>query len=465
MVERPGRRTFTAEFKRRIVEEADACTTPGEVGALLRRHGLYSSHLADWRMQNRLGVLGGLGPRRGPKPTRNPLARRVAQLEREKARLQKQLTRAKIVIAVQKKGLGVAGDPADPPQRRRERLMPTAFALAREIGSAPACAALGIPRATLYRRRRTAAAPPPTRTAPRATPARALQPAEREAVLAELHSPRFVDQAPREIYATLLDEGRYLCSVRTMYRLLRAHNELRERRDQLRHPTYAKPELLATRPNQVWSWDISRLLGPVKWTYFHLYVILDIFSRYVVGWMVAQRETAQLAQQLIYETCEKQAIRPGMVTVHADRGTSMTSRPVALLLADLGVTKTHSRPHVSNDNPFSESQFKTLKYRPEFPDRFGCVEDARAFCGPFFAWYNTEHHHTGLGLLTPEMVHYGRGPHVLAQRQLVLSAAWQEHPERFVRRPPVPAQPPTAVWINPPPLQLPPVSAADEESQ
>ena len=343
--------------------------------------------------------------------------------------------------------------------------MPTAFALAREIGSAPACAALGIPRATLYRRRRTAAAPPPTRTAPRATPARALQPAEREAVLAELHSPRFVDQAPREIYATLLDEGRYLCSVRTMYRLLRAHNELRERRDQLRHPTYAKPELLATRPNQVWSWDISRLLGPVKWTYFHLYVILDIFSRYVVGWMVAQRETAQLAQQLIYETCEKQAIRPGMVTVHADRGTSMTSRPVALLLADLGVTKTHSRPHVSNDNPFSESQFKTLKYRPEFPDRFGCVEDARAFCGPFFAWYNTEHHHTGLGLLTPEMVHYGRGPHVLAQRQLVLSAAWQEHPERFVRRPPVPAQPPTAVWINPPPLQLPPVSAADEESQ
>jgi putative transposase len=284
-------------------------------------------------------------------------------------------------------------------------------------------------------------------------------------VLAELHSPRFVDQAPREIYATLLDEGRYLCSVRTMYRLLRAHNELRERRDQLRHPTYAKPELLATRPNQVWSWDITRLLGPVKWTYFHLYVILDIFSRYVVGWMVAQRETAQLAQQLIYETCEKQAIRPGMVTVHADRGTSMTSRPVALLLADLGVTKTHSRPHVSNDNPFSESQFKTLKYRPEFPDRFGCVEDARAFCGPFFAWYNTQHHHTGLGLLTPEMVHYGRAPQVLAQRQLVLSAAWQEHPERFVRRPPVPTQPPTAVWINPPPLQLPPAPAADEVSQ
>ena len=343
--------------------------------------------------------------------------------------------------------------------------MPTAFALAREIGSAPACAALGIPRATLYRRRRTAAAPTPTRSAPRPTPARALQPAEREAVLAELHSPRFVDQAPREIYATLLDDGRYLCSVRTMYRLLRAHNELRERRDQLRHPTYAKPELLATRPNQVWSWDITRLLGPVKWSYFHLYVILDIFSRYVVGWMVAQRETAQLAQQLIYETCEKQAIRPGMVTVHADRGTSMTSRPVAVLLADLGVTKTHSRPHVSNDNPFSESQFKTLKYRPEFPDRFGCVEDARAFSGPFFAWYNTEHHHTGLGLLTPEMVHYGRAPQVLAQRQLVLSAAWQEHPDRFVRRPPVPAQPPTAVWINPPPLQLPPARSADEESQ
>ncbi len=239
--------------------------------------------------------------------------------------------------------------------------MPTAFALAREIGSAPACAALGIPRATLYRRRRAAAAPTPTQAAPRPTPARALQPAEQAAVLAELHSPRFIDQAPREIYATLLDEGRYLCSVRTMYRLLQARNELRERRDQLRHPNYAKPELLATRPNQVWSWDITRLLGPVTWSYFHLYVILDIFSRYVVGWMVAQRETAQLAQQLIYETCQKQAIRPGMVTVHADRGTSMTSRPVALLLADLGITKTHSRPHVSNDNPFSESHFKTLK--------------------------------------------------------------------------------------------------------
>jgi putative transposase len=320
--------------------------------------------------------------------------------------------------------------------------------LAALVGTAPACHALAVPRATLYRHRGRGPAPRP-RT-PRAASPRALRPEERCAVLDELHAERSVDKPPREVYATLLDEGRYLCSVPTMYRLLRAEGEIRERRDQLRHPAYRKPELLATAPNQVWSWDITKLLGPVKWTYFYLYVILDIFSRYVVGWMVAHADSAQLAQDLIGATCVKHGIAPGMLTIHADRGSSMKSKPVALLLADLGVTKTHSRPHVSDDNPFSESQFKTLKYRPDFPERFGSIEDARAFCRPFFGWYNTEHHHSALGLLTPEIVHYGRTLEVLAARQQVLTAAWHAHPDRFVRRPPVPASPPGAVWINPP---------------
>jgi putative transposase len=234
-----------------------------------------------------------------------------------------------------------------------------------------------------------------------------------------------------------------------MYRLLEATGEVRERRDQLRHVA-PKPELLATRPNRVWSWDITKLLGPAKWTYFYLYVILDIFSRYVVGWMVAHRESAALAERLIAETCKKQEIPAGQLTIHADRGTSMTSKPVTLLLADLGVTRTHSRPHVSNDNPFSEAQFKTLKYRPEFPDRFASLEAARAFCQPFFTWYNTEHRHTGIGLLTPAAVHYGDAARVTARRQQVLATAYAEHPERFVRKPPEPPAPPTAVWINPP---------------
>jgi putative transposase len=269
-------------------------------------------------------------------------------------------------------------------------------------------------------------------------------------MLAELHHPRFVDLAPAEVYATLLDEGRYLGSLRTMYRVLAATQEARERRPQLRHVA-PKPELLATRPNEVWSWDITKLLGPAKWTHYHLYVILDIFSRYVVGWMVAHQESAALAERLIAATCVKQAIVPSQLTIHADRGSSMTSKPVALLLADLGVTRTHSRPHVSNDNPFSEAQFKTLKYRPEFPDRFGSLEAARAFCQPFFTWYNTAHRHGGIGLLTPATVHYGRAQDVRAHRAEVLATAYAAHPERFVRQPPQPPALPVATWINPPP--------------
>jgi putative transposase len=318
-----------------------------------------------------------------------------------------------------------------------------------ELGAMRTCQALGVARATHYRRR----APVVLRATrlPRVVP-RALGAEERSAVLAVLHEERFVDRAPAAVVAALLDEERYLCSERTMYRLLARCDEVRERRDQRRHPVYSKPELLATRPNQVWSWDITKLLGPAKWTYYYLYVLLDIYSRYVAGWMVAHRESATLAKKLIEETCRKQGIAPGTLTLHADRGTSMRSKPVALLLSDMGVTKTHSRPHVSNDNPFSEAQFKTLKYRPEFPDRFGCAEDARSFCVGFFDWYNNDHYHSGLAMLTPAMVHHGTSGLVIERRSHVLKAAYAAHPERFVRRPPRPTEPPTAVWINPPPM-------------
>jgi putative transposase len=326
--------------------------------------------------------------------------------------------------------------------------MSAAEQLATSVGTASACRALEVPRSSIYRHRRPR--PPLQLVRRRPTPPRALPPAERQAVIEVLHADRFVDKAPAEIYATLLDEQRYLCSERTMYRVLAAHGEVRERRNQLRHPVYRKPELLATGPNQVWSWDITKLLGPTKWTHFHLYVLLDIFSRYVVGWMVARWESATLASRLIDDTCRKQGIERGQLTLHADRGTSMTSKAVALLLADLGVTKTHSRPHVSNDNPFSEAQFKTLKYRPDFPDRFGCIQDARGFCGPFFTWYNVEHRHSGIGLLTPAVVHFGRAAEVTEVRRGVLDTAYAAHPERFVRRPPAPPAAPTAVWINPP---------------
>jgi putative transposase len=323
--------------------------------------------------------------------------------------------------------------------------MTTVTELGPRLGIAPTCAALGLPRATYYRRRWPQSAP-----APRPRSPRALSRDEHAAVLARLHAPRFVDLAPAEVYATLLDEGEYLCSERTMYRVLAAHGEVRERRDQLRHPHYAAPELLAARPNELWSWDITKLLGPAKWTYFYLYVMLDVFSRYVVGWMVAHRESATLAERFIHETCARQEIGRDQLTIHADRGAAMTSKPVAFLLADLGVTKTHSRPHVSNDNPFSEAQFKTLKYRPDFPERFGAIQDARAHCHVFFPWYNTEHRHTGLGLLTPYDVHYGFAEARVVARAEILAAAHAAHPERFPRGVPQPPPPPTAVWINPP---------------
>jgi putative transposase len=279
---------------------------------------------------------------------------------------------------------------------------------------------------------------------------RALSQAERAEVLGVLHDERFIDQAPASVYANLLDEGRYLCSVPTMYRVLRAQDEVRERRRQATHPATVKPELFAIGPNLIWSWDITKLLGPEKWTYFHLYVIIDIFSRYVTGWLLAKRETAELAERLLAETIRKQNVVADQLTIHADRGTSMASKPVALLLADLGVTKSHSRPHCSNDNPYSEAQFKTLKYRPEFPGRFGSIEDGRAFCQRFFQWYNHEHRHSGIGFHAPADVHFGRADAAQVARARVLQAAYAAHPERFVRQAPVPPPLPGPAWINKP---------------
>jgi putative transposase len=269
-------------------------------------------------------------------------------------------------------------------------------------------------------------------------------------VLDVLHEERFLDLSPLEVYAILLDEGRYLCSPRTMYRILAASGEVRERRDQLRHPAYRKPELLATQPNELWSWDITKLKGPAKWTYFQLYVLLDIFSRYVVGWTVAARESGTIAKQLIEETCRKQGVERHQLTVHADRGPAPASKPVAFLLADLGVTKSHSRPYTSTDNPYSEAHFRTLKYRPDFPERFGSIQDARAHCRAFFDWYNRQHRHSGIGLLTPETMHLGQADAALAARQIVLDRAHRARPERFVRGRPTPGTPPKEAWINKP---------------
>jgi putative transposase len=319
--------------------------------------------------------------------------------------------------------------------------------LAPTLGLTTACDVLQVPRSRVYRARQPTPAP-----RPEAKPVRALSEAERAAVHHALNSERFADQAPREVYATLLDEGTYLCSPSTMYRVLDEHAEVRERRDQLRHPAYVKPELLATRPNQVWSWDITKLLGPAKWTYYYLYVMLDIFSRYVVGWLIANREAGSLAELLIAEACTRQHIARDQLTIHADNGGPMIAKPVTLLMTDLGVLPSHSRPHVSNDNPFSEAQFKTMKYQPDYPERFGSQVDARTWAQTFFPWYNDEHHHSGIGYLTPAAVHYGEASRLLAERQQTLNLAYAAHPERFVKGPPVPLALPMAVWINPPNL-------------
>ena len=322
--------------------------------------------------------------------------------------------------------------------------------LSNQVGKKPACEALQVSRASFYRFTGKAKSTG-DHIVQRPSPPLALSPDEKQGVLNILHSERFQDKAPQQVFATLLDEGQYHCSVRTMHRILACeHGNAKDRRRHVQRPNYHKPELLATKSNEVWSWDITKLKGPVKWTYFYLYVILDIYSRYVVGWMIAHREQDALAKRLIEQTCHSQNIKADQLTIHADRGSSMKSKVVAHLLADLGVTKTHSRPHVSNDNPYSEAQFKTLKYCPEFPGRFGSIQDARAFCQDFFVYYNKEHRHSGIALMTPEQVHYGLADQILKERSEVLQAAFRKHPQRFKGKMPSPQSLPVAAWINKP---------------
>ena len=320
--------------------------------------------------------------------------------------------------------------------------------LAPQVGKVSACAALILPRSTFYRLQKPVAATP-TERARRLSP-RALTAHEKETVLDLLNSERFQDQAPRETYATLLDDGLYVCHWRSMYRFLAENQQVSERRNQLVHPPAPRPELVATAANQLWSWDITKLLGPTKRTFYYLYVILDVYSRYVPGWLLAECESEELAKELVMQTCAKQKIPLGQLTLHADRGSAMISKPLALLLADLGITKSHARPHVSNDNPYSEAHFKTMKYRPDYPEFFGSLVDARAWAQPFFQWYNHEHKHSALGLLPPAVVHYGQAPTVLRARQQVLYQAYAAHPERFVKGPPTLATLPQEVWINRP---------------
>jgi transposase InsO family protein len=326
------------------------------------------------------------------------------------------------------------------------------------LGAGAACRVLGLPRGASARHRAqmrgAAFVGPRPAPASRPRPVLALDAQENALLLATLNSERFADSAPAAVHATLLDEGLYLGSVRTMYRLLALHGSTLERRRQLTHPAYTKPELLAVAPNQVWSWDITKLKGPAKWTCFHLYVILDIFSRHVVGWLLAERESAELAEQLIADSVSRHDVERGMLTLHADRGAAMRSKPVAALLVDLDIAKSHSRPHVSDDNPYSESQFKTMKYRPDFPARFGCIEDARLHCQAFFAWYNNEHRHSGIGYMTPQAVHYGHAMALRGARQVTLDAAFAASPRRFKGRRPHPASLPSAAWINPPPSEV-----------
>lgn len=308
-----------------------------------------------------------------------------------------------------------------------------------------ACESVGLPRANYYR-----AKPRNEEGAPAHRSHRSLSDGERKSVLEVLTSDRFCDKSVRQVWAELIDDGVYLCSIRTMYRILAENRAVRERRDQLRHPEYTRPELLATGPNQLWSWDITKLKGPHKWTYYYLYLLLDVYSRKEVGWLLADRESATLAVELIRQSCRREGVKRGDLTVHADRGSSMRSKPVAFLLADLGVTKTHSRPYTSSDNPYSEAQFKTLKYQPEFPERFGSIEDARGFLRHYFDWYNNVHRHSGIGLVTPAQRHDGTDRVVYGERKEVMATFYQQHPERFVRGLPSPPELPGEVWINKP---------------
>ena len=338
-------------------------------------------------------------------------------------------------------------------------MMVAAEQLGQQVGLKSACEQLNVPRSSIYRKRQGQ-----LESKARPKPSRALSDEEKGQVREVLNSERFCDNSPRQVYATLLDDEEvYLCSWRTMYRILAEHDEVRERRRQRNHPQASKPHLVATGPGQLWSWDITKLKGPSKWSFYYLYVIIDVYSRYVVGWMVAERESAPLAQELIQQSCAKEGIEPEQLTLHADRGSPMRSKTVALLLADLGVIKSHARPYTPNDNAYSEAQFKTMKYRPDFPERFGCLAEARSWGRTFFEWYNHNHRHSALGLLPPAKVHLGQAETIRAQRQQVLQAAYAAHPERFVHGPPSPPSLPTEVWINQPQSQ--PETDTDDPAQ
>lgn len=321
-----------------------------------------------------------------------------------------------------------------------------------QIGVRQACEALGLAPATFYRRIQPANTEPKrnvTVPKPRLS-VRAITRAERERVIEVMHSERFRDEPVPQVYATLLDEGVYLCSMASMYRILRERGETSERRALKEHTPAKRPELLASAPNEVWSWDITKLKGPGRWNYFCLYVILDVFSRYAVGWTVEERESADLATDFIQEIAFRQGIAKGQLTIHADRGAAMTSRSVSQLMVELGIERSHSRPHVSNDNPFSESHFKTMKYRPEVPDRFASAEHAREVFSKLFDWYNECHRHSGIGFMTPSAVHFGRTAEITERRQHALRVAYNLHPERFVGGEPRAPVVPTEVWINKP---------------
>ena len=435
------RRRFTAAYKLSVIEKAEQCEGPGEIGRLLRREGLYSSHLSGWRKAAREGSLRELGKKRGP----DAFGREAGSEEGAEARAGERAAAGGTPQGAHRdRGPGKSCGAAGVEPRGREELLSAARGLAGHVGVSAACEALGVARATFYRRRR----PKTGQRQSRPAPARALGEAERTEVFRVLCSPRFTDRAPAEVYATLLDEGVYLCSERTMYRVLAENRAVRERRAQRSHPNHPKPEIVARAPNEVWSWDITRLLGAGE--------VAVLLSLRHSGHLQPLRHGLDgggpgdrgPGRRLIEETCLKQGVQPRVLTLHSDRGSPMTAKCTAQLLADLGVTQSLSRPRISNDNPYSEAHFKTVKYHPGFPGRFADIEEAKDFCRRFFPWYNLEHRHGGIGLLTPGQVHLGRAPEVIRQRQDVLAAAYAARPERFVAGPPRAAELKAEVWIN-----------------
>ncbi|MBA3403247.1 MAG: IS3 family transposase [Gemmatimonadaceae bacterium] len=425
------------------------------MGALLRREGLHAPTVSRWETGRERAEKAALAPKkRGRKSTHDPVAEENERLRKQVEKLQTELLqggdhyrRPKKTVAAIGAGAADGGRPGSGPEER-DAVTAALTHLVPLVGVLVACAALAVNRASYYRWRK----PKPSK-APRPRPVRALSDEENAEVLATLDSERFMEKAPRQVYAELLDEEKYVCSVRTMYRVLENHGQVRERRNQRRHPEYVKPELVARAPNQVWSWDITKVPGPERGSYFSLYVILDIFSRYLVGWILARSETKAVAKNLLADAFVRHNIKPGQLVCHSDRGAPMTAKSTALLYVDLGINSSFSRPRVSNDNPYSESFFKTAKYRPEIPERFGSIQHARSTFAALFDWYNERHYHTGIALLTPSDVHFGRSTKIIGARQRVLDAAYQEHPERFGRPPTHPALPEVS-WINPPATTL-----------